>query len=315
MTHSGATHSGAERPPDREIGVVTVLVGDRAGKYPDGNSLLVRGTRETALIDPGLGLLSRNPLPRVDRVLFSHCHEDHIAGSHLFPDAAWHVHRLDRVGFDSIDDMMSIYGYPEPIHSAFRKQVLERFHYTSRDDVESFEDGDVFDLGDVTLEVHHTPGHTRGHSCLLVEWQEGGVSRQLLHLGDIDLTSFGPYYGDAWSDLANFERSLERVRNIQAHWYATFHHIGVLERDAFLQRLDRFECKILEREDRLLEYLDQPRSLDEIAAHRFVYRPSDAVPFADAVERRSMSQHLERLIAQDRVEEVEPGCFVRAPGT
>ena len=25
--------------------------------------------------------------------------------------------------------------------------------------------------------------------------------------GDIDLTGFGPYYGDAWSDLADFERS------------------------------------------------------------------------------------------------------------
>lgn len=303
-------------PADRQIGPVTVLVGDRGGKYPDGNSLLIRGARETALIDPGLGMLSRrHSLPHVDRVLFSHCHEDHIAGSHLFPDVPWHVHRLDRVGFDSIDGMMSIYGFPEPIHSAFREQVLERFHYTPRADVASFEDGDVFDLGKVGVEVHHTPGHTRGHCCLRVEWQERGSSRRLLHLGDIDLTSFGPYYGDAWSDLASFERSLDRVRSIQAEWYATFHHIGVVERDAFLQRLDRFESKILEREDRLLEYLDQPRSLDEIAAHRFVYRPGDAVPFADAVERRSMSQHLDRLIAQDRVEEVDSGRFVRAPGT
>jgi glyoxylase-like metal-dependent hydrolase (beta-lactamase superfamily II) len=308
------TDSSANGAQDREFGPLTLLVGERRGKYPDGNSLLVRGSRETALIDPGLGLLERRgSLPRIDRVLFSHCHEDHIAGSHLFPDVPWHVHELDRIGFDSIDDMMSIYGFPEPVGSAFRQVVLERFHYTPRDDVESFADGDVFELGDVTLAVHHTPGHTRGHSCLLAEWHERGAARRLLHLGDIDLTSFGPYYGDAWSDLASFERSLAQVRSIEADWYATFHHIGVLERDAFLERLDRFEVRIVEREERLLEYLDQPRSLDEIVAHRFVYRPGDAVPFADAVERRSMSQHLERLLAQDRVEEVEPGRYAAAP--
>jgi hypothetical protein len=37
-----------------------------------------------------------------------------------------------------------------------------------------------------------------------------------------------------------------------------------------------------------------------------VYRPTDAVSFAGPVERRSMRQHLDRLLAQDRVEEVEP---------
>lgn len=295
---------------EREIGPTTLLVGAGKGKYPDGNALLVRGSNETALIDPGLGLVGhRDSLPRVDRVFFSHCHEDHIAGSHLFPDVPWHVHREDRLGFDSVDDMLSIYGYPGPISAVFREQLLERFHYVPRQDVETFEDGDVFDLGGVSLTVHHTPGHTRGHSCLLVAWGQRGAGERLLHLGDIDLTSFGPYYGDAWSDLESFERSLAQVRNIEADWYATFHHIGVLERGPFLERLDRFETKIAEREDRLLEYLDSPRSLDEIVAHRFVYRPTDAVPNADAVERRSMRQHLDRLLARDRVEEVEPGRY------
>ena len=38
----------------------------------------------------------------------------------------------------------------------------------------------------------------------------------MLYLGDIDLSSFGPYYGDAWSDLEDFERSLALVRAIEA---------------------------------------------------------------------------------------------------
>ena len=40
------------------------------------------------------------------------------------------------------------------------------------------------------------------------------ADEDLLYLGDIDLSSFGPYYGDAWSDLEDFERSLARVRDM-----------------------------------------------------------------------------------------------------
>ena len=61
----------------------------------------------------------------------------------------------------------------------------------------------------------------------------------------------------------------------------------------------------------LLAFLrDGPRSLDDIARHRFVYRPEDKIPYAEAVERRSMEQHLERLVASGAVREVEPGRFL-----
>jgi hypothetical protein len=134
----------------------------------------------------------------------------------------------------------------------------------------------------------------------------------VLYLGDIDLSSFGPYYGDAWSSLEDFERTLRAARAIEARWYATFHHIGVLEgRAAFLERLDRYTAVIVDREQRLLAYLAEPRTLDEIAAHRFVYRPQDPVPFAEPVERRSMGQHVARLGRDGRVREVEPGRFLR----
>ena len=98
----------------------------------------------------------------------------------------------------------------------------------------------------------------------------------IVDLGDIDLTSFGPYYGDAWSSLADFERTLGEVRKLEARRYATFHHIGVLDgREPFLDRLDRFTAVIQSREQRLVEFLHEPRTLDAIVAHRFVYRPGD----------------------------------------
>lgn len=294
---------------ERKLGAVTVLFGEGGGKYPDGNSLLIEGSEETVLIDPALGCLPRRKqLAKVDRVLNTHCHEDHIAGNHLFPDQPWHIHELDASGLRSLDHMMEIYGYPEPIQSQFREVVRERFHYVARPEVETFTDGDLFDLGGVQIRVIHTPGHTRGHSVFYIEPDD------LLCLGDIELSSFGPYYGDAWSELEDFERSLVRVRGIEARHYATFHHIGVLDREEFLARAERFEAKIVERETRLLEFLCEPRSLDEVVAHRFVYRPSDSVPIADAVERRSMEQHIAKLKRAGRVLEVEADRYASVAG-
>ncbi len=291
---------------EQSFGATTVYYGAKHGKYPHGNSLVVRGARETVVIDPSLGLVERAVRPRADRVLHSHCHEDHFADSYLYPHAPWHFHEADLPGIRSLDGLMTLYGYPEPIYSAWKKTVVERFHFTPRPDALGFRDGHVFDLGGARVRVIHAPGHTRGHCLFHVEPDD------LVYLADIDLSSFGPYYGDAWSELVPFEETLARVREIDARWYATFHHIGVLEgREAFRERLDRFAAVIAERERRLLEYLAEPRSLDEIVQHRFVYRPQDPVPFAAAVERRSMSQHLDRLVAAGRARELEPGRFAR----
>ncbi len=293
-----------------ELGNTTVLFGARQGKYPQGNSMLVRGTEKTAIIDPSLGVVARQDnLPEVDLIILSHCHEDHVAGAFLFPDAELHVHEADRPGMLSLEGMMAIFGYDghEAIASYWEKAIREEYHYQERPDAKAFQDGDVFDLGGgVRIEVIHTPGHTRGHSALHVQPDD------VLFLGDIDLSSFGPYYGDAWSDLEDFERSLTRVRALEADHYATFHHIGVVDRATFLERLDRYEAKIGDREARLLEYLAEPHTLDEVAAHRFVYRQGDDVAFAEPVEQRSMAQHLERLLRQGRVRELAPGTWQTA---
>lgn len=150
----------------------------------------------------------------------------------------------------------------------------------------------------------HLPGHTAGHSGLLVE-PDG-----FFFIADVDLTGFGPYYGDATSSLEGFLTSLERCREVDARWYATFHHKGLVEgRDAFLAQLSEFGDVLRRREDALLEFLGKPRHLDEIVARRFVYRPHVESVFVDAVERRTAVLHLEQLVPAGRVAEVEPGRY------
>jgi glyoxylase-like metal-dependent hydrolase (beta-lactamase superfamily II) len=290
---------------EQQFGAVTVLYGDRRGKYPHGNTLIVRGREQALAIDPSLGLVARGSSPpRVDRVLHSHCHEDHFAGSFLYPGVPWLFHEADLPGIRSLDALLDLYGYSEPMRSAWSSVVVEQFHFTPRPDAVAFRGGDVFDLGGVTVEAIHAPGHTRGHCFFRIE------PAGLVYLADVDLSSFGPYYGDAWSDLEDFERTLMTARDLDASYYATFHHIGVIEgKAAYLERLDRFAAVIADRERRLLAYLAEPHTLDDIVQHRFIYRPQDQVLFADGVERRSMSLHLARLARDGRVRALEPGRY------
>jgi glyoxylase-like metal-dependent hydrolase (beta-lactamase superfamily II) len=290
---------------DRQFGAVTVIVGENNGKYPHGNSLLVRGRNATAIIDPSLSVVARAAefRERADLVVQSHVHEDHVAGVHLFPNAEVHAHREDAPGLRSLDGLMEIYGYAG-LDAAMRQLVVSIFHYVERPDTRDFENGKLFDLGGAAIRVIHLPGHTRGHCVLLVE--PAGV----LFLGDIDLTGFGPYYGDAWSDLERFEQSLAAVGVIDARVWVSFHHVGVIEdRATFEDKLRRFHGKIGERERNLLEFLRQPHTLPEMVAHRFIYPPHANLPYIDAAERRSIEQHLQRLVVRGDVQRVDESRY------
>ena len=283
---------------DRHIGPLTILFGYENGKYPHGNSLLIRGSNQAVIVDPCLGVVARKErLPLVDAVFHSHTHEDHIAGTHLFRDVPWYAHELDAQGLETIEDLMEIYGLEGATHDAFKEEIETRFFYPhDGSEVTVFRDGDEFDFGGVKLRVLHTPGHTRGHCCFVVSWGDSPEDT-LVFLGDIELTGFGPYYGDAWSDLEDFERSIERLRDVDAGWWLTFHHKGLIEsRDQFLTMLDKFGAMIMTRESNLLAYIAEPRTMNEIIAHRFVYRPGQTGFMVDEVERRSMGMHLDRLV-------------------
>lgn len=295
------------QPSTQTFGPVQVHFGDKCGKYPDGNQVIVWGgdTRvafDTPLVANRIG----SALDGVELVLLSHVHEDHTAGLRRLPRAAVQVHEADLAAARSWTGLCRHYGYPGEVLEALRPAIERSHHWVPRPDATGYADGAVWELGGgVRVRAYHLPGHTSGH-CALVEESHG-----VAFIADIDLSGFGPYYGDATSSLTQFRQSLQRVREIDARVWITSHHKGVLtERVEFLAALDRFAARIDARDDQLLAKLrERPHTLDELAARGLLYPPGTSLPWAQPVERRTIAQHLDHLMARGEVQQQDDGAY------
>jgi glyoxylase-like metal-dependent hydrolase (beta-lactamase superfamily II) len=282
------------------FGAVTVYLGDKSGKYPDGNQVLVQGADTRAAFDtPLVANRIGSAFDDVDLVILGHVHEDHMAGLHRVPRAQVHVHQADVAAARSWEGLAAHYGYDpatlEQVHAMIRRD----FHYRPRPDALAYAHGASWDLGGgVTVRAHHLPGHTAGHCALLVP------SEGVAFIGDLDLTGFGPYYGDATSDLAALRRSLREVATLDARVWVTSHHRAVItERQAFDDALARFAAKVDERSERLLGWLAEgPQALDSLARRGLLYPPGHAAAWTLPAERNTIRMHLDELLAQGRVQ-------------
>jgi len=120
---------------------------------PDGpgpvNSWIVGDDEEVIVIDPGAdaaGLLDTVGDREVLAVICTHGHAAHVA-------AAFEVAERDEA--------------PVALHPKDRS--LWREAYPGEDADIEMEDGGVFEVADVALEVIHAPGHTAGSVCLYCE--------------------------------------------------------------------------------------------------------------------------------------------------
>lgn len=286
---------------------VSVLVGDANGGYPSGNSVVIRGDGESVIIDPSVTVVAKGGAPvAIDAMITSHGHEDHLPGTGLFTEARVHVHEADRHVLGDVNHMLDAYQLTGDAREEFRTQIITEFNFATRPDAEGFHDGHVWNLGGVDVEAVHLPGHTAGHSGFR-------ISDGVFFLSDIDLTGFGPYYGDTWSSLDDFESSLVKVRDEDAAFYVTFHQKGVIEgRETFLSMLDDYHSVIERRHKNMLEFLAEPRTIAEMVSHRFVYRPHVELAFCDSIEKRTAELHVARMVERGEATEVAPGRYQRA---
>jgi glyoxylase-like metal-dependent hydrolase (beta-lactamase superfamily II) len=284
--------------PSARFGPVAVYFGEKTGKYPDGNQVVVRGSDTMVVFDtPQVANRLAEVLAGADLAILGHVHEDHMAGLHLMPGKPVWVHQADLDAARSWQGLSRHYGYPQAVLDQLRLKIEVDFHYRPRPDATGYADGQVWELGGTRVRAVHLPGHTAGHCVLLVEPQ--GIA----FIGDFDLSSFGPYYGDATSSLADFRRSLGKLAELPASVWVTSHHKGVIdERTQFDALLKAFAARIDEREARLLQMLAAgPKSLAQLVNLRLLYPPEAEDLWVGCAEARSIVQHLDELVADGRV--------------
>lgn len=150
-------------------------------------------TKEACLIDPGAdperikNILAKDNLD-LKFIINTHGHGDHIAANRYF-DAPIYIHRRDGDFLANPEkNLSSAFGFP--ISSPKAARFLE--------------DNDEIHLGDIRLEVLHTPGHTPGSISIRLD----GIvfTGDTLFSGGIGRTDFP--YGDESQLLKSIKERL-----------------------------------------------------------------------------------------------------------
>ena len=198
------------------------------------NSYLIVGSQRAVLFDTGMGI--RNIRAEVEQltdlpvlVVNSHYHFDHAGGNHLFDDIAIHELGVDRLRqgppdhwfpayLNFVAEMLSQYQIFRDIDQAWfqvlapemqMRNLPTDFDGPSWRTVTSvptqlLKDGDELDLGDRTLRVVHTPGHTQDSICLI-----DALARVLFTGDTIDTGPIYAQYED--SSIDDFTKSTRRL--------------------------------------------------------------------------------------------------------
>lgn len=237
-------------------------------------SWLVVGSERACLLDTGSGIAPIRPivesitsLPVV--VVNSHYHFDHVGGNHEYDSVA--IHHLgadlldnpqraktvdalvgvlqswsgDVAAFRELDanlfSLLTVELDPRPLPPGAADRV--RAVPVAQPDVRQLSDGDQLDLGDRTLRVLHTPGHSPDGISLLDERDGVLLAADAFNLGIVYCHFFD-------SDVASLRQTAERLASLSGDVsYVTTHHyprvIGepslLLEYRDALSRIDETE--------------------------------------------------------------------------
>jgi hydroxyacylglutathione hydrolase len=135
----------------------------------DSNIGLIDGGKDKALVDTGTGIFHEGTrsallklgigLEDITDILLTHSHVDHIGGiSHIADEASpkIHLHKEEA-------DLINAGDMQLTLADTFGAEIPQM-------NIEGvIQEGDIIDIGDFTLRVLHTPGHSAGSVCYHLE--------------------------------------------------------------------------------------------------------------------------------------------------
>lgn len=276
---------------------ITLIKGENKGRFPFSHSILIEDD-VTALIDTGCGIENLKQVPSIDVVVNSHSHPDHTAGNWVFSGIPLQVPR-EEIDYNSNIRKLSERYAGENLAATWRDFVSHVMNFQNAQPTETFSNKDVLDFGSTHLEAVHTPGHTLGHYCFFEK------SEKILFSFDIDFTRFGPWYGHEESDINQFKASIEKVKALKPDVVVSSHK-GII--DDIDEGFEQFTQIFQERDQRILNFLDRERTLEEIVDKALIYRDFSFHPaLLRYWEENMVEKHLKSLMDAGLVMKTQKG--------
>ncbi len=228
--------------------------------FPTSNVWILHDGDDAALIDAGFGddssvseriaYLGRElPSLRVGTIAITHHHADHSSGGRRLAEA------LDaEIAINPLDEILLHTPHESNEDLPDERELDERSMVWRKEALATpvhrpLADGESFRVGKLTVRAIHTPGHTAGHTCYLVE--ETGV----LFTGDtilgVGTSAIGP---PPAGDMGQYLASLERIGELGASIFAPGHGPIVRETDAKVRELIEHR---LGRDRQILDLIDR----------------------------------------------------------
>ncbi|QQK79988.1 MBL fold metallo-hydrolase [Salicibibacter cibi] len=289
-----------------KIGNLELVKGRRNSKVPYSTSIVVKGKNgeKDALVDIGTGKEGYAYIHasyNIQDIFITHYHIDHIKGVPHFPEATMWVNAVDEHKLNDLGALAKAMGmYALKGNSAVEKWIENNKNTPPYQDVLTREKKRYpyetpMTIAGQNVQMLYTPGHCESYCCPY--FPEEGV----LVVGDYDLTSFGPWYNNADSDIDDFITSGERTLDIDADYYVTFHHKGTFSRSEYEEALRRYLAIIEKREQKIIRLLEEGTSIEDLIYREVFYlqRNLDMAPMLLDSEIMGIAKHLKRLAKQN----------------
>jgi glyoxylase-like metal-dependent hydrolase (beta-lactamase superfamily II) len=283
---------------------IHVIHGNNRGRSPFCNVFLVLDT-VNMLFDTGCGMDILEKLlaeVRIDRVFVSHSHLDHTAGCRLLQEKGCEIMVPEEnsdtiataellatrfVGDGLFDTWMETY----PALTGFRD-----FEITG-----TFSHDQEFSSGHAGFVAISTPGHLNDHYCF---WSP---DEKVLMGFDIDLSPFGPWYGNPECDIDLFRESIGKVMAMPAEVYLSA-HARPLRNPYITRRLETFASFFDKRDRMILSLLEEAPSMSiEELVRVSPFYDADHACLTDELlwfgEEQMIRKHLARLKEKGTIHE------------
>ncbi|MBU2511906.1 MBL fold metallo-hydrolase [bacterium] len=281
-------------------GSVQLITGKKHSKFPYCNSIFIE--EAGLIIDPSCNgniLKELHRSGKIKNVCLTHWHEDHFRYLHLLDNCDLWVSEKDAVPLGCIEKFMEWYGIDgtegKDLNKIIRHKMESEIHFKARVPDKLLQDGDILELGSVSIEVIASPGHSPGHLSFFFR------EPKILFLGDYNLDSFGPWTGDPYSDIDQCIQTIHRLRQVPAEILITGHRPTPITDDPS-DYWDRYLGAIAKREKKILKFLSKPRSINTIIDQWIVLgKAKEPIEYFRFGEKAHIKKHLRRLLKQGQI--------------